>query len=146
MSASARSRVHLHEECGVGIIEIVVAMFLLALLVLSFAPVLVSTISLSGKNTTIATATQIVNKQIEAARALSALAVTPPSCSVINSFISSAPAPIVDPRGVVLQATWDPIVCPTAPPWYVKVRVSVNPPGATAPMASASTIILVAAP
>ena len=133
-------------EQGVGIIEIVVAMLLLALLVLSFAPVLVSAIKLSGRNTTIATATQIVNQQIEAARAVSTLSAAVTKCTDIGGFIAVTPAPIVDPRGVTLQPVWDAITCPLTYPGVVKVRVSVTQAGFPSATASATTLILVTAP
>ena len=133
-------------EQGVGIIEIVVAMLLLALLVLSFAPVLVSAIKLSGRNTTIATATQIVNQQIEAARAVSTLSAAATKCADIVGFIAVTPAPIVDPRGVTLQPVWDAMTCPLTYPGTVKVRVSVTQAGYPSATASATTLILVTAP
>ncbi|WP_394770578.1 hypothetical protein [Lacisediminihabitans sp.] len=129
-----------------GIIEIVVAMLLLALLLLSFAPVLVNTIKLSARNTTIATATQIVSQQIEAARAVSTQSSTATKCSDIAGFIAITPAPVVDPRGVTLQPVWTAITCPLIYPGVVKVRVSVTQPGYPAATASATTLILVTAP
>jgi len=137
---------HRGDENGVGIIEIVVAMLLLALLVLSFAPVLVSAIKLSGRNTTIATATQIVNQQIEAARAVSTLSAAVTKCTDIVGFIAVTSAPIVDPRGVTLQPVWDAITCPLSYPGVVKVRVSVTQAGYPSATASATTLILVTAP
>jgi type II secretory pathway pseudopilin PulG len=134
------------DDRGLGILEIVIAMFLLALLVLSFAPVLVTTVKLSARNTTIATATQIVNQQIEAARAVSTLSTVAVTCTVVTAFLAVTPAPVVDPRGVTLQAQWDSPSCPASYPGVVRVRVSVTQAGYSIPTASADTMILVAAP
>lgn len=139
---STRSR-QFRGERGLGIIEIVVAMLLLALLTLSFAPVLITTIKLSARNTTIATATQIVNQQIEAVRAVSTLSSSDTKCSDVTTFVSATPAPVIDPRGVTLQAQWNSVTCPVVYPGVVRVRVSVTEAGSSSPTASADTMILV---
>lgn len=134
------------DERGFGIIEIVVSMFLLALLILSFAPVLVNTIKFTARNTTIATAAQMAGKQIQAARAVRSSASTPPSCNDIKLFLQGTLAPVVDPRGVTLQPQWDPFAACTARtiPGYVRVRVSVSQAGYANSTASAATLIFVA--
>ena len=134
------------DERGFGIIEIVVSMFLLALLILSFAPVLVNTIKFTARNTTIATAAQMANKQIEAARAVRSSTSTPPTCNDIKLFLLGTLAPVVDPRGVTLQPQWDPFATCTASttPGYVRVRVSVSQAGYASSTASAATFIFVA--
>lgn len=135
------------DERGIGIIEIVVAMLLIALLVLSFIPVLINSNRVSARNTTMATATQIVNKQIESARAVTSSTSTAPSCANMNSFmVSPAPSAVVDPRGVTLLAMWSPITCPTSYPGTVHMRVSVTRSGETSPTASADTLVRVIAP
>lgn len=134
-------------ERGIGIIEIVISMFLIALLVLSFIPVLINTNRLSGRNTTMATATQIVSKQIESARAVTSSTSTAPSCANMNSFIvSPAPSAVVDPRGVTLLAVWSPITCPSSYPGTVLMRVSITQSGYTSPTASADTLVRVIGP
>ncbi|TFC60397.1 hypothetical protein E3O62_06750 [Cryobacterium sp. TMT2-15-1] len=132
---------------GFGIIEIVVSMFLLALLIISFAPVLVNTIKFTARNTTIATAAQMANKQIEAARAVRSATSTPPSCNDIKQFLLVTLPPVVDPRGITLQPQWDPFATCTAStiPGYVRVRVSVSQAGYATSTASAATFIFVAA-
>jgi Tfp pilus assembly protein PilV len=130
-------------ERGFGVIEIVISMFLLALLTLSFAPVLANTVKFTARNTTIATATQIVNQQIEAARAVRSSTSTAPTCHDITQFLLVTPAPIVDPRGVTLQPQWDPVTCPSTYPGVVRVRVSVTQSGYATATASAVTFIYV---
>jgi Tfp pilus assembly protein PilV len=147
MNANIRIRYGLRDEHGLSLIEIVVSMFLLALLVLSFTPVLVNTLKLTARNTTIVTATQIVNQQIEAARAVRSTTATVPSCDDIRQFLLVTQAPVVDPRGVTLQARWDPFTACTSrvSPGYVRVKVSVTQSGFASPTASAATLIFVTA-
>lgn len=135
------------DERGIGIIEIVISMFLIALLILSFIPVLINSNRLSGRNTTMATATQIVSKQIEAARAVTSSTSTAPSCANMNNFmVSPPPSAVVDPRGVTLLAVWSPITCPATYPGTVHMRVSITQSGYTSPTASADTLVRVITP
>ncbi len=129
---------------GFGVIEVVVAMFLLSILSVSFIPVLVNSIKSTGKNTTIATATQIVNQEIEGARAVRSPTATTPSCLDITNFLSVTIASTTDPRGVTLIPKWDPTSCPATFPGVVRARISVTRSGSTTPMAQAVTLIYVA--
>jgi type II secretory pathway pseudopilin PulG len=88
-------------EDGFGLVEIVVSMFLLALLAISFLPLLITSLKVTVSNTTIATATQLVNQDLEIARSI---AVTNPYCSTLKTFATAAPlAAVSDPRGTVMQ-------------------------------------------
>lgn len=131
-------------EDGFGVIEVVISMFLLSILSVSFIPLLVNSIKSTGKNTTIATATQIVNQEIEGARAVRSPTATAPSCLDITNFLSVTIASTTDPRGVTLIPKWDPTSCPTTYPGVVRARVSVTRSGSTTPMAQAVTLIYVA--
>ena len=133
----------LEDESGFGIIEVVISMFLLGLLSISFIPLLINSVKNSGSNTTIATATQIVNQQIEGARAVRSAVATAPSCSDITKFLQVTLAPVIDPRGVTLIPQWDPTVCPTGYPGVVRARVTVTRSGNATPVASAVTLIFV---
>ena len=128
---------------GFGIIEVVVSMFLLGLLSVSFIPLLLNTVKNTGANTTIATATQIVNQQIEGARAVRSATATAPSCSDMTKFLQVTLAPVIDPRGVTLIPQWDPTTCPTTYPGVVRARVTVTRSGISTPVASAVTLIFV---
>lgn len=134
------------EESGIGILEVVVAILLLALLVLSFVPVLANSIKLSGRNTTIATASQIVGQQIETARALRSSTATDPSCADIQAFVSAFQADVLDPRGVKMSTTWTYSGCPSVAPWAVYLTVTVTQTGTTTTLASANTVVLMAKP
>lgn len=131
-------------EAGFGMIEVVISMFLLSLLSISFIPLLVNSIKSTGKNTTIATATQIVNQQIEGARAVRSPTSTTPSCLDITNYLSVTLASVTDPRGVTLVPKWDPTTCPTSYPGVVRARISVTRSGSTSTVAQAVTLIYVA--
>lgn len=132
-------------EDGFGVIEVVVSIFLLSLLSVSFIPLLVNSIKTTGKNSTIATATQIVNQEIEGARAVRSPTSTMPSCLDVTNFLNVTIATVTDPRGVTLLPKWDPTTCPTSYPGVVRARVSVTQAGSPDVVAQAVTLIYVAA-
>lgn len=129
---------------GFGMIEVVISIFLLALISVSFMPLLINTWKDTARNTTIATATQIVNQQIEGARAVRSSATTVPSCSDVTKFLQVTLAPVIDPRGVTLVPQWDSTSCPSTYPGVVRARVTVMRSGYSTPVASAVTLIFVA--
>jgi Tfp pilus assembly protein PilV len=130
-------------EQGFGMIEIVISLFLLSILTMSFIPVLINSWRTSGSNTTMATATQIVNQQLEGARAVRSAAATSPSCLDLTNFLQVTLAPVIDPRGVSLKPLWDATSCPSSYPGVVRVGVSVTRLGNTTPVASAVTFVYV---
>lgn len=129
---------------GFGVIEVVISMFLLSLLSVSFIPLLVNSIKSTGKNTTIATATQIVNQEIEGARAVRSPTSTTPSCLDITSFLNVTLASVTDPRRVTLLPKWDAATCPVSYPGVVRARISVTISGSATIVAQAVTLIYVA--
>jgi len=129
---------------GFGVIEVVISMFLLSLLSVSFIPLLVNSITSTAKNTTIATATQVVNQQIEGARAVRSPTTTTPSCLDITNFLNVTIASVTDPRGVTLMPKWDATTCPSIYPGVVRARISVTRSGSTNIVAQAITLIYVA--
>ena len=131
-------------EDGFGVIEVVISLFLLSILSVSFIPLLVNSIKSTGANTTIATAAQIVNQQIEGARAVRSPTSTTPSCLDITNFLSVTLASVTDPRGVTLLPKWDPTSCPTIYPGVVRARISVTRTGSSITLAQAATLIFVA--
>lgn len=133
---------HLREG-GFGIIEVVVSLFLLSILSLSFIPLLINSIKSTGMNTTMATATQIVNQEIEGARAVRSPTSTSPSCYDITQFLQVTLAPVTDPRNVTLVPKWDNATCPSSYPGVVRVRVAVTRSGYSSPVAQAITLIFV---
>jgi type II secretory pathway pseudopilin PulG len=128
---------------GFGMIEVVISLFLLSILSLSFLPVLSNSWKTSGRNTTMATATQMVNQQIEGVRAVRSTSATSPSCADVTNFLQVTLAPMIDPRGVSLQPQWDPANCPSIYPGVVRVGASVSRVGSAITIASAVTYIFV---
>ena len=130
-------------ERRLGVIKIVVSIFLLGVLLISYIALTISPVKDIGMHTTIATATQLVNEQIEAARAVRSPASTEPSCQDITKFLQVTPEPMKDPRGVTLVPQWEPTSCPPIYPGVIRVRASVTRIGYPTPVASAVALIFV---
>ena len=98
------------DETGFSLIEIVVSMFILGLLALSLIPLLIQGIKQSAQSAAVASATQLVNSQLDLVRSL-----VESTCS----GVIGAPSPSVGPpsayRGVPLQLTTAG-ACPTPVP------------------------------
>ncbi len=129
-------------EAGMGIVEILVAMTILAIVLAALAPVLITVVRMTAHNATIAAASQIVNQRMEAARASAA------SCASYQAFINSpGPSTSVDGRGVSLAIQQTPapgttITCNASTPTQsLRVVVRVVSSGDVA--AEAATVIAV---
>jgi type II secretory pathway pseudopilin PulG len=136
------------DDEGFGLVEVVVSIFLLAVLAMGLLPGIVNGLKQSAGNITITAATQMVDEQID-------LAVSSGStCSTIRDLASSKST--TDSRGVSLSRTTATAVsaspataCPvaaTAYPTTVLVSVSVTRAGSATAVASASTLVYVDAP
>jgi prepilin-type N-terminal cleavage/methylation domain-containing protein len=126
------------DEAGFSLVEIVVSMFILAVLSLSLLPLLVQGVKLAAVNSTQASANRVVYDRIEQARATE-------SCAAVLSQTGSTTTSL-DSRGnsFVITGTAGVSACPTAYPAVIKLTVSVAK--ATQPaksLASASTLVLV---
>jgi Tfp pilus assembly protein PilV len=124
---------------GFGIIEIVVSMFILAIISLAALPVLVQGLQLTALNATRSTATQLMQEQLEYARAQE------PTCAAIAALNGDA-ASATDPRGVVLKVTRAVSICPSAAAAYpttVALTVTVRRQSSDALLSSAVTRIYV---
>jgi len=98
------------DDSGFTLIEIVVSMFILGLLALSLIPLLIQGIKQSAQSAAVASATQLVNSQLDLARAQS------PTCSGVIGAPSPSVGPPSDYRGVPLQLTTTTGTCPTPTP------------------------------
>ncbi len=126
------------DEQGLGLIEIVVSMFLVALLAIAFLPLLIQSLRSTTTNTSVATANQLVSQQLEALRSVST------NCASVTSFTTTDPAPVTDDRGVVLTIDRQLIgICPITYPGTVKVRVAVSVGGTV--LSDATTLVMVGA-
>jgi Tfp pilus assembly protein PilV len=132
------------DETGFGLVEIVISMFLVAVLALAFLPVLAQAAQIASVNAVRASATQIVVQQLEQVGALGS------SCSAVKAFAATVPAPVADARG-----TLQPHLTLTVPAGdvcvepYLRVvllRVWVTRVGSSAELASTNTLILLDAP
>jgi len=121
---------------GFGLIEIVVTMFLLAIVSLSVLPILMQGIKSSSANATLVTATQLANQQIEQVR-------SQVLCNAIVPATSS-----VTTQGVTLQVSLSVgSSCPAAGyPITVPVSVSVTRTDTNAVVASAQTLVFASGP
>ena len=124
-------------DAGIGLIEIIISMFLLALLATAFLPILVQGLNTSVRTTTIATATQLASEQLDKLRELGT------TCSEVSVFDDAVPAAVTDERGTVYQPRRLVAACPATYPGVVSVRVWVTKSGTAQPLADASTLFYV---
>lgn len=85
-------------DSGIGLLEIVISMFLIALLAIAFVPVIISGIRASSLNSTVATATRLVSQAVDVARAAA-----PADCA--SAQLLNATVNEVDAQGVSLRVT-----------------------------------------
>jgi prepilin-type N-terminal cleavage/methylation domain-containing protein len=124
------------DEGGFGLIEILVAMFILGLLAVATLPILVQGMRLSATNSTLATATQLTNQQIEQVRAQQACGAIVATTTTVTT---SGPSLIVSRTvSATCPASGYPITVP------VTVQVSRSDTGAV--LATASTRVFVSGP
>lgn len=135
---SERIRRALRADDGIGLIEVVVAMFLLAILALALLPTLISGMKLAVANTTIASATQLANDRLKSARAAA------PDCSAVAAV--SGAFDTTDARDVPLRAMTSVVgVCPSTPGSASTLTVTtvVERSDTGDELARASTLVLV---
>lgn len=84
------------DERGLGLLEIVISMFLISLIAISFIPVLISGLRASEANSTIATATRLVAQVTDRA-----LAQAPDTCAALQ--ILGGTTTEVDAQGVTID-------------------------------------------
>ena len=132
------------KESGFGVIEIVVSMFLLALLAVAFLPLLITSLQVTVTNARVATASQLVTKQLEQVGAAGS------SCSAVKAFVAVNPAPVADPNGELqprhsldLPAS---DVCAAPYLRVVSLRVWVTATGSSDVLAEARTLVLLDVP
>ncbi|WP_166876982.1 prepilin-type N-terminal cleavage/methylation domain-containing protein [Salinibacterium sp. ZJ450] len=130
-------------ESGFGLIEIMVSMFLIAMLAVAFLPLLINGLRTTVTNATIATASQLVNEQLDSARDV------PANCADISAFDDLPVATTTDDRGTVYRPHRTVATCSTDPTVYpsvVKVTAWVTKDGETNRLAEAVTLIYLETP
>jgi prepilin-type N-terminal cleavage/methylation domain-containing protein len=124
-------------ESGFSLVEIVVAMFLIGVLAMSVLPVLMQSLTATATNITFATATQMVNDQMDIARS------RVQDCADLAAYISEVPPPVTDSQKVVLQATRTAATCSDAQLDAVSVTITVTRNDNHRVMANATTLLTV---
>ncbi len=131
------------KDAGFGMVEIVIALFMLGVLAVAFLPLLIQGLQLSADNATRATATQILHDRLEFTRAQST------KCSEIAAALNQvAVSPTQDPRGISFQVTTAVATCPTAVtafPGTIAVTVTVRRTDDLlgTPLAKATTLLYI---
>jgi type II secretory pathway pseudopilin PulG len=128
-------------ELGFGVIEIVVSMFLLALLAVAMLPLLIQSMRVASTNATIAVATQVVAQQLEQ------LTASGSSCSAVKTFVAATPAAVAGPSGSLqphLEFIGLPAgdVCQAPYLRTVSVHIWVTAAGATVSLSEAGKLVL----
>ena len=126
-----------NSEDGIGLIEIVVAMLLLAILATALVPVLLSGLKQASSSATLATATQLANDELERARSWT-------RCSDLDPGNYS----ITDARAVELTLSTTVGSCSPSPenPVSVPVTVVVTRMDTNVVVTSTTTHIFIAEP
>lgn len=132
-SASVPSR----GDEGIGLIEIVISMMLLAILATALIPVLVNGLKQASSNATLATATQLANDELERARSWK-------TCSALDPGTLN----ITDAREVDLAMTMTVGACSPTPenPVSVPVHVTVTRMDTGVVVTSTTTYLFIAEP
>ena len=125
------------EQSGFGLVELIVAMAILAIISLSLVPLLLNGVRQSAAATTLATATQLANEQIENAAA------QPTLCQDFNDTNILTTKTQVDPRGVTLVITNTVAACPTAFPNSRLFVTTVTRQDTGTTLITASTLVYV---
>lgn len=127
------------DDEGLGLTEVVVAMFILATLALALLPLLITGMQASVRNTTIAAATQFANDRMSIAQAMASNSAQP--CIDIAT-LQATPATMIDARGVELRAVSTVGACP-AGVGTISVATAVSRIDTGEILARASTAFLV---
>jgi len=119
---------------GLGLVEIVVSMLILAALALAFLPLLIQGVKQSARSSTLATATQLVSERMALAQSQG------PVCANVAALATTAD--LTDPRGVVLRVVTTTGAC-TGSTTTISVTTSVTRLDTSAVIAEASTLVYV---
>lgn len=125
-------------EEGFGLVEIIISMFLLALLSVAFLPLLIDSLRVTVRNATAATATQFASEQLDA------VSLVARNCDALAVFESASIPPVTDARGTIYTATRAVAACPTSGyPAAVEVTVSVTADSAPTLVIESTTTVIV---
>jgi prepilin-type N-terminal cleavage/methylation domain-containing protein len=122
---------------GFSLVEIVVSIFVFALISLALLPVLITAMQMSSNNASLTSATHIASERMNLVRSQS------PTCAAITAFASVAVPDIVLPDGMRIRTTQVAGPCPVAYPGVVPFEVNVFQLGTDKQLAEASTLVFV---
>lgn len=132
------------EMAGVSLVEVVVAMFVLALMSMAVIPLLIASARLSTQNSALTTATSLANAQLAELRAAFRND-GDSSCTAVQEEVADRMAAgISGPAGNGLTGTLTAGSCPAQYPGTVRVSISVASTASAAPLVLLSTELLVA--
>lgn len=136
------TRTILADQAGVSIVEIVVAMFILAMMSIGVLPLMMGAVSASAGNRDLVAATSLANGQLATLEAAFPNA-SENSCAAVSAAAATG---ITDPSGS--GATADVVIgeCPADYPGTVTVRIDAYRPDSTKPAVELTSEILVVTP
>ncbi|HRN28264.1 MAG TPA: type II secretion system protein [Terrimesophilobacter sp.] len=127
------------DDEGFGLVEIVVSMLILGLLAISFLPLLIQGMKVTVQNRVLATATQIVNDELEQARSLG-------TCDGLVAFGANTaqPNPDYDVARVVEHPD-DPLAdaCTIDYPGVLRLTIRLEDASDDTLLVEATTLVLV---
>jgi prepilin-type N-terminal cleavage/methylation domain-containing protein len=122
-------------NAGFSLVEIVVAMFVLAALSLALVPALILGIKQSATNAVFAMASGIATARLDAAAAQS------PTCTALSNFAATSVPNVVDSHGVILHVTQTLGTCPSSYPGTIALTVAVSRMDTAATLISTTTLL-----
>jgi prepilin-type N-terminal cleavage/methylation domain-containing protein len=128
-------------DAGLGLIEVIVALMILAVLAVALLPVLSSAADESSTNIARSTASQLTSKELNTVRAIDT------TCAALHSH-GSDPLGLLwtDPRGTILQIhRVAQTACPGTYPALMDYRVYVTEQGQTQVLSDVSTKVYISA-
>jgi len=120
-------------DSGFSLVEVVVSMFVLALLSLALVPALITGLKQSVANAVLTSATHILASRLDQVRVQSA------TCAAVTAFAAASVPDFTDTSGAVLRVTQSIGSCPVGYPGTVSYTVSVIRTDTSAELVSATT-------
>ena len=127
-------------DAGMSLVEILVAMLILATIALLTLPLFSTSLRQAAGNSTAVTASELVDGTIAKARTQAAS-----GCAALSTFAATTPAVVTDGMGRPLAQTMTAIACPAANAYPATLQLTVTVSSGGSVLATASTRILVSA-
>lgn len=134
-NSTTNSEQYAPADAGFSLVEIVVAMFILALVAVSLAPMLVSSLQQTSTNALATQATHLASVQMDAVRAQTA------NCAAMSAYANSTLPVVATGQGVSLSITQTLGACPATYPGTAQFTVNVRRTDTNALLATATTLV-----